>query len=224
MALPSLHVCNLSRARRIKRQGWTGVLTLADPGQKDVLRFHRHPCPEHLIIRCEDLDEPMPGFITPTELHAEQIIEFGRRHLDGTLLIQCNAGISRSTAVALAILADRLGPGLEQTALDQVLLLQPEAVPNLLLVMFADTVLNRDGELTYALASWDTPRSWNRWRREANRIATLFDGAIPLPPWPAPKVWPKPTLETLQRENALLERYKQRRPEITSKMGWYLQS
>jgi hypothetical protein len=62
MAPSSLHVCNRSRAARIKRRGWTGVLTFADPGQHNVPAFHRDPHPEHLVIRCEDLDEPIEGF------------------------------------------------------------------------------------------------------------------------------------------------------------------
>lgn len=184
LPLPPLLICNRSRAARVKRRGWSGVLTLADPAQHDVLRFQRQPHPDHLVIRCEDLDEPTTGIVTPTIHHVEQIIDFGHRHVDGGILVHCNAGISRSTAAALAILADRLGPGREAEALASVLDLRPEAVPNLLIVQHSDELLGRGGELVRVVKGWDTPRAWNRWRREANRLVTIFGSGVPLPPMP----------------------------------------
>ena len=224
MTLPPIHICNRSRAARIKRRGWSGVITLADPGQRDVLAFHKWPHPEHLVVRCEDLDYETPGFITPTEEHVQRIIDFGRNHVDGGILIHCNAGISRSSATALTILADRLGPGKEQDALDQMLFMQPEAVPNILIVMHADMLLGRDGSLIYAMVKWDSPRAWNQWRREANRIATLFGNSVPLPPMPSHSTADRryrPNLEDLQRESRLLDIHKTPRPDIPFKMGWY---
>ena len=176
-------ICNRSRAARIKRRDWSGVLTFADPSQREVLRFHKWPHPEHQVIRCEDLDEPTAGFVTPTVDQVERVIEFGRKHATGRLLIHCNAGISRSTAAGLAILADRLGAGREADALAAMIELRHEGVPNLLMVQYADDLLGRSGALLRVVREWDTPRAWNQWRRHANRIVTL-DPTAPLPPMP----------------------------------------
>ena len=184
MGLPSIHICNLSRAKKIKRRGWSAVLSLADPGQRGVLAFHRNPHPPHLLVRCEDLDEETSGFLTPKPSQVERIIEFGRQYRDGAMLTQCNAGISRSTAAALAILADRLGAGHEAEAIKCLLELVPDAVPNLLIVRHADQLLERHGALEQAVREWDAPRTWNQWRREANRIAVIHGDSLPYPPGP----------------------------------------
>ena len=165
-----IHICNRSRAARIKRYGWSGVLTFADPVQRNVLAFHTHPHPEHLVIRCDDLDEPIPRFSPPTASQVAKVIEFGRRHPASSLLVHCNAGISRSTAAALAIIADRFGPGREEEALRTMLDLRPEAVPNLQIVRYADEQLHRQGELLRTVMDWDIPREWNQWRRKANQL------------------------------------------------------
>ena len=61
----------------------------------------------------------------------------------------------RSAAIALAVIADRLGPGAEREALDRLLAVRPEATPNLVVVELADRILQRSGHLVEALAAWE---------------------------------------------------------------------
>jgi len=177
MAPGTITITGVRRARRIKRQ-FDAVITIEDPQTPTrwQLRFHQLPQPIHLLLAFEDLDEAHQGIVTATEDHVEQAIVFGRQFEQAKLLIHCHAGIARSTAIALAIIADRCGPGREAEALEQMLQLQPEAVPNLMVMRHADRLLNRQGALLACVIEWDRERPWNRRRREINRAAVL-DGS-----------------------------------------------
>lgn len=147
-------VSNLSRARRIKRRGFDAVLTLEDPvcSIRNQLRFHVKPAPDHLIMRFEDIDDDIYDYAIATEDNVKAIIEFGRRHVQHDLLIHCFHGVGRSGGAALAILTDRLGDA--QAALEALLAIRPEAVPNLRVARLADTVLKTDGAMVAVLDAW----------------------------------------------------------------------
>lgn len=63
--------------------------------------------------------------------------------------------------------------------------LRREAVPNLPIVQYADQLLSPAGELLRVVREWDLPRPWNCWRREANRLVTLYGSAARIPPMPS---------------------------------------
>ena len=168
-----LTITSLTAAKRHKRN-FDAVLTIEDPRTRpnDRLRFNKRPAPDHLVLRFEDLDEG-PGHLTlPTLADAEAILAFGRRHSANRLLIHCHAGLSRSTAAGLAILADRLGPGNEAKALTQLLAIRPQAVPNLWLTAAADDALGRDGRLTAAVLAENERRP--DWQDLRSRKAKLL--------------------------------------------------
>jgi predicted protein tyrosine phosphatase len=72
----------------------------------------------------------------------------------GTLLIHCEAGISRSTATALIIYACWLGRGHEDEAMERVITQRPYAIPNRRMVALADNLLALDGRLLQARDNW----------------------------------------------------------------------
>lgn len=154
MALPSLIVTNLSRAKCLKRRGFNAVLTLEDPAclQRHQLRFHKKPAPEHLILRFEDIDDDEYDYALATEDDVKAIIKFGRKHVEHNLLIHCFHGVGRSGGAALIILTDRLGNA--EAALETLLAMRPEAIPNLRIVRLADTVMRTDGAMVTALNAW----------------------------------------------------------------------
>src|SRR5687767_2365364 len=81
-----------------------------------------------------------------------QIVQLAEqlRSESGTLLIHCEAGISRSTATALIIYACWLGKGREDEAMERVIAQRPFAIPNRRMVALADTLLALDGNLLRA--------------------------------------------------------------------------
>ena len=76
------------------------------------------------------------------------------RSESGTLLIHCEAGVSRSTATALIIHACWLGRGREDEAMRRVIAQRPYAIPNRRIVALADNLLGLDGRLVKARDKW----------------------------------------------------------------------
>jgi predicted protein tyrosine phosphatase len=69
----------------------------------------------------------------------------------GTVLVHCEAGVSRSSATALIMYACWLGPGCEREAMTRVRSQRPIAAPNRRMVEIADRLLRREGRLVEAL-------------------------------------------------------------------------
>ncbi len=76
----------------------------------------------------------------PKATHLENILRFARQSGSAPLLVQCWAGRSRSTAVALLLIVHSLwdrgmdGVELVRTAIDALLLIRPIAAPNRLML------------------------------------------------------------------------------------------
>lgn len=148
-----------------------GVLSISDPPEyRNALR----PLPQDLAglpedaVLCVDfLDKINEGFGGPEPHHVDKILAWGRRFHDafnnpawpGFVIIHCFAGISRSTAAALACFAQALGPGGEHDAVRMAYCSSAERMvygcdiaPNELLIAHADKLLNRNGAIVRASA------------------------------------------------------------------------
>jgi len=149
-------VGSLSQARKHKRR-FDAVITLEDPACRPAnrLRFTRRPSPAHLVLAFEDVDDDTLGVRVATHEQVAETIAFGRAHNAGSLLVHCFHGVGRSAAVALAIMADRLGPGAERKALEQLLAVRPQSTPNIVVVKLADDILARNGQLIATVAAWE---------------------------------------------------------------------
>ncbi|HLZ67172.1 MAG TPA: hypothetical protein VKQ29_13150 [Aliidongia sp.] len=118
----------------------------------------------------------------PTIAQIQDAIDFGRAILDGRtlfggpvadplLVVHCEQGRSRSSAVALALLADHHGAGHERDAVNELLRgdIENRIFPNPLVVLHADACLLRSGRLEAALAEL-SPR-YVMWRRYWQQVA-----------------------------------------------------
>ncbi len=87
-----------------------------------------------------------------TEVDIRRIVNLAEelRSESGTILIHCEAGISRSTATALIIYACWLGRGREDEAMQRVIAQRPFSSPNRRMVALADKLLALDGRLLEA--------------------------------------------------------------------------
>jgi len=87
-----------------------------------------------------------------TEDDIKRIINLAEqlRSESGTLLIHCEAGISRSTATALIMYAYWLGRGSEDEAMRRVMAQRQCAIPNRRMVALADKLLALGGRLLKA--------------------------------------------------------------------------
>ena len=140
------------------------------------------PHPAHLILRFYDLDYPVPEpYHQPwMRLATHEDIEAALRFAQdrAKLLVHCHAGVSRSTAVALAILTDRSGD--PDRALISLIEMRPIAVPNRHIVSLADDILGSAGRLLTTFDAWDQSVMTNAHRRRLCRLAHFYEFGIPL--------------------------------------------
>ncbi len=160
-----LAVCGLAELPAYLDAGASHVISLVDPR----LEFARIECDGHLLLRLHDIDEDLPGHSAPAAADADSILSFlarlSEREEVFSLVVHCHAGISRSSATALAamlVLNDRLDP---DTALVILAEHRPHIWPNALLTGHFDRALGLNGSLIEAVA---------RYRRDA--FAREFGG------------------------------------------------
>ena len=143
---PSIQICSLEGAREIDHSIYDGIITIENSNTDDPLRIDDSICPQ-LVLCFDDLSTPEGEWILPQERHVRTALEFADELGGGSLLIHCHAGISRSSAVALAIIAKGLGTGKEKQAFKELERINPKCAPNALIVRFADEILERGGAL-----------------------------------------------------------------------------
>ena len=132
------------------------ILSIAEPG-------FRNPTPDgiapddHHHLNFDDITEAMPDYVEPSEHHVGSIIELaGALSERDRILVHCQAGISRSSAAALIILAAR-NPGHERAIAARLRQEGPWFVPNRLMVEIADRLLGRGPILSAAAARMGSP-------------------------------------------------------------------
>ncbi len=149
-----IHVCSLARLHAtVEETGARRVVSL----MRDVELVRRPPSVEHahhLLLRLDDISEPVDGFTIPAEEHVAELLTFVRAwDRAAPLVIHCYAGVSRSTAGAF-VSACALNPERAETQIAQdIRRLSPTATPNIRIVRLADQMLGRDGRMVEAIAS-----------------------------------------------------------------------
>ena len=106
----------------------------------------------HLWLSMHDIANVQEGMTSPGEEHVHSLLDFaGKWDRARPLVINCYAGISRSTASAY-IIAAALAPSRDEFELASALRrLSPSASPNIRLIGFADEVLGRRGRMVEAI-------------------------------------------------------------------------
>lgn len=163
-------------ARKVLRDPMTapsvrGVLSISDPPHySTALR----PTPEDFAcipnaaenVLCLDFqDKITPGHGGPEREDVEKILAWGKRFHEafnnpswpGIVIVHCLAGISRSTAAAMACFAQAIGPHDSDMAVNLTWRCAAERMvygetirPNELLIQHADDLLGRKGALIKA--------------------------------------------------------------------------
>lgn len=150
-------VCGLDELATHGEAGVTHVLSILDPEYPVPDAFGSYGAHSRLELRFLDVIEPAPGTEAPRPEHVDQILALGRDMMAepadrAHLLVHCHAGVSRSTAAMLLILAQarpELGPG---DLAEMLLQIRGKAWPNLRMVEFGERLLERKGELADAAA------------------------------------------------------------------------
>lgn len=134
------------------RRDWAGfdhVITIEDANYEDGLRVHSGKTTQ-TVVQFDDTDLTQGRGKAATKEEVRYLLMKGREYTTSKLLVHCHQGQSRSAAIALGIIADRLGKGRETDAVASLLAIRPTAVCNSLVLGHADSLLGRDGELVKA--------------------------------------------------------------------------
>ena len=143
---PSIQICSLQTARETDYSIYDGLITIEDTLEDNPLRINNDLCPQ-LVLCFDDISLPVDDYILPQKKHVEKALEFAEEIGDGSLIIHCVAGISRSSAIALAVIAKSLGIGKEEEAIKELQILNPYCLPNKLVVRLADEILGHEMKL-----------------------------------------------------------------------------
>src|SRR5438067_11412825 len=111
-----IHVCSLAALpETVKATGASHVLTVM-ANVEQVQRPESVLPANHLKVQMDDITDQIDGFVTPCDLHIEQVLNFVRGwDRSDPLVVQWYAGISRSTASAVAA-ACWLNPHRDETS------------------------------------------------------------------------------------------------------------
>src|SRR4051812_15764355 len=147
-----IHVCSLAALpETVRATGASHVLTVmanVDQVQRPASVLQAN----HLKVSMDDIIEHMDGFVAPTEVHIEEVLNFVRRwDRRAPLVVHCYAGISRSTASAFASVC-ALSPHRDEQSIAAALRrASPTATPNVRIISLADRLLGRDGRMIAAI-------------------------------------------------------------------------
>lgn len=126
------------------------VVSINDPDvhPPETMEGHRA---RQLVLHFYDIEEPGPDLAeAPTRDHVRAVVRFAKDVSDGhRVLVHCAAGISRSSATALTIIAskhERTAAGADR-ALRALLEVKREIHPNATIVRHADKLLGFKGAL-----------------------------------------------------------------------------
>ena len=131
------------------------LLTILDVGDSLQTPFGIRPT-NHKSLNFWDTEKPTKSN-SPSVVHCEEIINWAKElPQDSTLLVHCYAGMSRSTATAMAISV--LQNGLESIGSvgDWIVGIRPIAMPNMLMAEHYDHLLSADGEFFQACLAVNT--------------------------------------------------------------------
>lgn len=149
-----IHVCPLSKVEEtVAAAGAVRLLSLLAAGtemKRPAAILER----DHLILSMHDIAEPRDGMTPPGEAHIQSLLDFaGKWDRSRPMVVNCYAGISRSTASAY-IIAAALSPKRDEAELANTLrAVSPSATPNPRLIALADQILGRGGRMVEAIAA-----------------------------------------------------------------------
>jgi predicted protein tyrosine phosphatase len=148
-------VCGIDELPEHSGAGVTHVLSILDPEWPLPDAFGSFGEHERLGLRFHDVIETTPDMIAPQEEHVAQLLAFGRSMIaepaaGAHLLVHCHAGISRSTASMILIVAQACPEIAASTVAQEIIRIRPKAWPNLRIIEMGDAMLARGGELIEA--------------------------------------------------------------------------
>jgi predicted protein tyrosine phosphatase len=110
------HVCGLPGLYQAPLANATRIVSILDPNEPQPVELVGHEA-KTLTLRFDDVVRLGGGFVLPEREHVAALLDFDRGAGEGdALVVHCHAGLSRSTAAFIALLAQKR-PGAAAAAL-----------------------------------------------------------------------------------------------------------
>ncbi len=146
-------ICGLGELRGHAEAGFSHVASILDPDFPDPTDFRAYRPHRRVVWRFDDVIAEKPDVIAPQVADVEAILAWSDVLADEAavhVLIHCHAGVSRSTATAIILMAAR-HPGREADAFAHLARIRPRSWPNTRMLAIADDLLGRQGAFVGAL-------------------------------------------------------------------------
>lgn len=162
-----VYVCAVEHANLLSRRIKVGLLvSISDPERRRATREHLGAIRARLCpLDFHDIEREAPGMVAPAEKHiTSALTNAARIARHRPILVHCQAGVSRSSAMALILATARhLGAGESaKKAVDigvsQVCAATPHARPNMRMIELGAEALGLK-DTNFADLAWDLHRS-----------------------------------------------------------------
>ena len=154
---PRVTVCGLGELAAIEAADVTHVVSILDPGWPEPETLRGFAVHRRLRLNFHDVIDALPGCTAPERWDVDLLLAFARdiagvagAPAGAHLLVHCHAGLSRSTAAAILILAQQFPDRPADEAVAEIARLRPRAWPNLRMLELGEAALGRRGELVSA--------------------------------------------------------------------------
>lgn len=153
---PHVGVCGRKELAAYRGAGVTHLVSVWPGGASghddDVRRvLADFPQADIRFVPVNDVADPGLAFAPSSAMVADVLRWAASLRAQDRVLLHCEAGVSRSAALAYAILCMHAGEGEEIECFAHLMAMRPTALPNTLIVRYADAVLRRDGAMTRAM-------------------------------------------------------------------------
>jgi predicted protein tyrosine phosphatase len=149
-----ISICGIEELPPFETRGVTHLLSVLDPDFPEPTSLGLLTPAHRLSLRFHDAIDPKPGEVLVERDHVRQVLDFGRdlpTEPGGHLLVHCHAGISRSTAFTILMLAQALPDQSAAAIVADIARIRPRAWPNLRIAELGDELLGREGTLVAAV-------------------------------------------------------------------------
>jgi len=154
---PKITICGVHELEQLDLKKFSHVISIWDP-EAECINEHENQFRRKLAKSAQvhfayfdDISSPVPGRKAATLEQIREILTFSATITQrATILIHCWAGISRSAAVAYAVICQSAKSGTEQKCLDYLQKIRPKALPNSRIVTLAELALGRNGTMCAA--------------------------------------------------------------------------
>ncbi|MCA8908557.1 MAG: dual specificity protein phosphatase family protein [Rhodospirillaceae bacterium] len=148
-----LSICGLDELPAFAAEGVSHVVSILDPDYPDPEDFAAFLPHRRAVLRFDDVIVTGDLYQAPGAGDVAAILNVGRElAADGAthVLVHCHAGVSRSTAAAALLLAQRMPDAIDDV-FDEIHRVRPRSWPNSLIVRLGDAQLGLAGRLVAAM-------------------------------------------------------------------------